>query len=204
MSNSIGDLKNSGLKGNNWPWQYKMLKGLQGIIDVISSTANGSEYEAQLVNIDCPDPLVPPAPHAGTKLYLEVRTWDTVTGGFTNISYYLPGSDTAYPAVDFAGCTVTYLNASTTPLSITPNFITSSADPATAITDAVYSISFFNNGSVPALVSFDAGVSFEIIPAGVTINMDAGDNNNIYAANIFEYDTVTADPNGSLVITYNS
>tara|TARA_R100000655_G_scaffold765_2_gene3195 strand:- start:82 stop:807 length:726 start_codon:yes stop_codon:yes gene_type:complete len=108
---SIGNLKTDGGKGTNWPWQYKMLKGLQGIIDVINSTANGSEYEAQLVNIDCPDPIVPPAPHAGVKLYLEVRTWDTVTGGFTNVSYYLPGSNTAYPAVDFAGCTVTYLEA---------------------------------------------------------------------------------------------
>jgi len=108
---SIGNLKTDGGKGTNWPWQYRMLKGLQGIIDVINSTANGSEYEAQLVNIDCPDPIVPPAPHAGVKLYLEVRTWDTVSGGFTNVSYYLPGSNTAYPAADFAGCTVTYLEA---------------------------------------------------------------------------------------------
>jgi hypothetical protein len=108
---SIGNLKTDGGKGTNWPWQYKMLKGLQGIIDVINSTANGSEYEAQLVNIDCPDPIVAPAPHAGVKLYLEVRTWDTVSGGFTNISYYLPGSDTAYPAADFTGCTVTYLQS---------------------------------------------------------------------------------------------
>jgi hypothetical protein len=108
---SIGNLKTEGGKGTNFPWQYRMLKGLQGIIDVINSTANGSEYEAQLVNITCPDPIAPPAPHAGTKLYLEVRTWDTVTGGFTNINYYLPGSNTAYPAVDFAACTVIYLQS---------------------------------------------------------------------------------------------
>ena len=108
---SIGNLKTEGGKGTNWPWQYKMLKGLQGIIDVINSTANGSEYEAQLVNITCPDPLAPPAPHAGTKLYLEVRTWDTVSGGFTNINYYLPGSNTSYPAADFGACTVVYLES---------------------------------------------------------------------------------------------
>lgn len=30
---SAGDLKTDGLKGNNFPWQLKMLKGLQGIID---------------------------------------------------------------------------------------------------------------------------------------------------------------------------
>ena len=109
---SIGNLKTDGGKGTNWPWQYRMLKGLQGIIDVINSTANGSEYEAQLVNIDCPAPT-PPAttPVAGTVLYLEVRTWDTVSGGFTNISYYLPGSDTEYPASEFAACTITYLEA---------------------------------------------------------------------------------------------
>ena len=33
MSNSIGNLKNSGLQGNNFPWQLKMLQGLQTIID---------------------------------------------------------------------------------------------------------------------------------------------------------------------------
>ena len=33
MSNSIGDLKNSGLQGNNWPWQYKVLDGIQKIYD---------------------------------------------------------------------------------------------------------------------------------------------------------------------------
>jgi hypothetical protein len=35
MSNSIGDLKNSGLQGNNFPWQLKMLEGLQKIYDEV-------------------------------------------------------------------------------------------------------------------------------------------------------------------------
>ena len=103
---SIGNLKTDGGKGTNWPWQYKMLKGLQGIIDVINSTANESEYEAKLVNITCTG-----VPFNGTELYLEVRVWDTVTGGFTDISYYLPGDDTEYPALDFATCTIAYLEA---------------------------------------------------------------------------------------------
>ena len=33
MSNSIGDLRNSGNQGNNFPWQLKMLQGLQALID---------------------------------------------------------------------------------------------------------------------------------------------------------------------------
>jgi hypothetical protein len=32
---SIGNLKTDGNKGNNFPWQLKMLQGLQGIIDAI-------------------------------------------------------------------------------------------------------------------------------------------------------------------------
>lgn len=198
MSNSIGDLKNSGLKGNNWPWQYKVLLGLDKI--AASIVTGGKEYEAELVSITCPGPTPP----AGEVLRLEVRIFDTTTGSFTDVQYYEPGSTTADPA-DYSGCTITYLSPTgTTPLSITPNIITSTGDAATPIAIAVYSISFFNSGSVPVLVSFDSGVSFETIAAGVTINMDAGSGNNFYPANTFEYDTVTADPNGSLVITYNS
>ena len=37
---SIGDLKDYGNKGNNFPWQLKMLKGLQGIINAIISSTN--------------------------------------------------------------------------------------------------------------------------------------------------------------------
>ena len=32
---SVGNLKTDGQKGNNFPWQLQMLKGLQGIIDVL-------------------------------------------------------------------------------------------------------------------------------------------------------------------------
>lgn len=33
MSDSIGNLKNSGLQGNNWPWQHKVLLGLDCICE---------------------------------------------------------------------------------------------------------------------------------------------------------------------------
>ena len=32
---SVGNLKTDGQKGNNFPWQLKMLQGLQGIIDAL-------------------------------------------------------------------------------------------------------------------------------------------------------------------------
>jgi hypothetical protein len=37
---SIGNLKTEGNKGNNFPWQYKVLVGLQGIIDSNNSCCN--------------------------------------------------------------------------------------------------------------------------------------------------------------------
>jgi hypothetical protein len=37
MSNSIGNLKNSGLQGNNFPWQLKVLQGLQAIASSTSA-----------------------------------------------------------------------------------------------------------------------------------------------------------------------
>lgn len=33
---SVGNLKTDGQKGNNFPWQLQMLKGLQGIIDILN------------------------------------------------------------------------------------------------------------------------------------------------------------------------
>lgn len=36
---SVGNLNTEGDKKNNWTWQYKMLKGLQAIVDVLSGTA---------------------------------------------------------------------------------------------------------------------------------------------------------------------
>lgn len=34
---SVGNLKTDGQKGNNFPWQLKMLQGLQGIIDALTA-----------------------------------------------------------------------------------------------------------------------------------------------------------------------
>ena len=63
MSNSIGDLKNSGLQGNNFPWQLKMLEGLQKIYDEVKKPLTCAEDSINLcvpggglpVSIDCND-----------------------------------------------------------------------------------------------------------------------------------------------------
>lgn len=101
---SIGNLKTEGGKGTNWPWQYKMLLGLDKIASAI--VTGGKDYESDLVSITCAGPVPP----AGTVLRLEVRVFDSTTGAFTSVSYYEPGSITPDPA-DYSGCTITYLEA---------------------------------------------------------------------------------------------
>ena len=102
---SIGNLKTDGGKGTNWPWQYKMLLGLDKI--AASIVTGGKDYESEMVSILCPGPVPP----IGPVLRLEVRIWDVTTGAFTSISYYEPGSIVADPA-DYTLCTKTYLDAS--------------------------------------------------------------------------------------------
>jgi hypothetical protein len=58
---SVGNLKTDGQKGNNFPWQLRMLKGLQGIINAILA-------------IPAPTPL--PTPQIRTP-----HTYTTTTSG---------------------------------------------------------------------------------------------------------------------------
>jgi len=113
MSNSIGNLKNSGLQGNNFPWQLKMLMGQQCACDalnqlvdntdtvepllaqILTAIQNGTDYEAMLV-VD----------NAGLT-WLEVRIWNGTT--FDPPIYFLAGSNT--PGTPTAP--ITYINPNT-------------------------------------------------------------------------------------------
>ena len=115
MSNSIGNLKNSGLKGNNWPWQYKMLQGQQCacdylkeidlntdqieplLVQILAAIQNGTDFEAFLV-VDAND-----------VTWLEVRIWNPATGTFDPPVYFAVGSNT--PGTPVAP--ITYINPNT-------------------------------------------------------------------------------------------
>jgi cobalamin synthase len=106
---SIGNINNDGNKGRNFPWQLKMLLGQQCACDQLTAIAqdaaqingntdqveylltailttlqSGTEYEAKFVLDTCD----------ANKLYLEVRVWNTDTGTWGPITYYIPGSST--------------------------------------------------------------------------------------------------------------
>lgn len=52
---SIGNLKTEGNKGNNFPWQYKMLLGLQGIIDELQTGSDVTIVAPLGVQASCAD-----------------------------------------------------------------------------------------------------------------------------------------------------
>jgi hypothetical protein len=101
---SIGNLKDNGNKGNNYPWQLKMLLGMQCTCDelaainantdqvefllsaILTSLQEGNDYEAKFVVDTCDN----------NRVYLEVRIWDPTPapGSWGPITYYVPGSST--------------------------------------------------------------------------------------------------------------
>lgn len=106
---SIGNLKTDGGKGTNWPWQYKMLLGLDKIAQTLK---DGTEFESELVTIDCSGNPSPP-PSGSDIIRLEVRVWDTDAGEFTSVQLYEVGSATP-DLTDYSGCTKTYLSGDAT------------------------------------------------------------------------------------------
>lgn len=122
---SVGNLKDSGNQGNNFPWQLKMLLGQQCTCDelqainantdnleflltsILTTLQEGTDYEAKFVTETCPGPPVT------TRILLEVRVWDPTPapGSWGPITYYLPGSTT--PTTIGVGCTVTYSDPNT-------------------------------------------------------------------------------------------
>ena len=113
---SVGDLKTDGLKGNNFPWQLKMLLGQQCACDqlteinattddvefllsaILTTLQANTEYEAKFVVDTCNSDTV----------YLEVRVWNPDTSTWGPITYYLPGSDTPVipPGAATPGCLI--------------------------------------------------------------------------------------------------
>jgi hypothetical protein len=147
---SIGNLKTDGNKSNNFPYQLRVLEGLQCICDQLKElNVDTTAIEAALLDIEA------------TLQQIETNT----TGTLKTPQYVV--------ASNFAG----------------------------TINVAVTSISFANNSSVDADITVD-GVNYNVLPAGVTVNFDAGAIGNYYAANTFAYDTLSY-PGSSIIIIYN-
>tara|TARA_R100001460_G_scaffold66722_1_gene107005 strand:- start:131 stop:805 length:675 start_codon:yes stop_codon:yes gene_type:complete len=221
---SIGNLKTDGGKGTNWPWQYRVLLGLDKIAQ---SLKDGTEFESELVTIDCSGNPSPP-PSGSDIIRLEVRVWDTDAGEFTSVQLYEVGSATP-DLTDYSGCTKTYLSGDATEATLQAVLaelkddladeavipvLLRKADNAVAgtpdtITDAVKAISFANYSSVEATIYVSdndptAPVYTPVtLKPGEVINLDAGGNANAFPASMFQYEPdPVSNSNGDLLITY--
>ena len=216
---SIGNLKTDGGKGTNWPWQYKMLLGLDKIAQ---SLKDGTEFESELVTIDCSANPSPP-PSGSDIVRLEVRVWDTDLSEFTSVQLYEVGSATP-DTTDYSECVKTYLSGDATELTlqavlstlnsttVIPGMLrkstTAVAGVLDVITDSVKSITFANYGSIDAIIGIsdlDPVPTFTetTLQPGEVTTFEAGGNANKFPASIFGYDPdPTAVTGGDLLITY--
>jgi hypothetical protein len=211
---SIGNLKTEGNKGNNFPWQLKMLIGQQCACDALTEIADntdtveplltqiltaiqqGTDYEAALV-VDAND-----------VTWLEIRIWNGVT--FDPPVYYLAGSNTS--GIPLAP--ITYINpntylaqivSNTTGLATettlgsvdtkltaairTTNFLRPTGASSGTIAAGTFSMSFASVGTGNATVG---GITLK---PGETINFDAGALNNTLGAVVY-----STTPTGELII----
>ncbi len=93
---SVGNLKDQGNKGNNFPWQLNVLKTLGLIagstaggateataLAILAAIQSGQEYEQNLVidqgGVGCP---------TNCPTYLQIRIWNSVTHTFDPPIYY--------------------------------------------------------------------------------------------------------------------
>jgi hypothetical protein len=219
---SIGNLKDSGNQGNNFPWQLKMLLGQQCacdalqevvantddveplLIQILAAIQAGTDYEAALV-VDSAD-----------VTWLEIRVWNGTT--FDPPVYYLAGSNTSgTPAFP-----ITYINpntylaqivSNTTGLATETTWLSVDSNAAQLVTNTtsvtrtpgiatltgaglttagVYSFSIANIGSASGLVGGES------IPAGMTVSFDGGSLNNTLGS-------ISYDATGTtFIITYIS
>jgi hypothetical protein len=232
MSNSIGDLRNSGLQGNNFPWQLKMLQGLQAIYDEVKlpltcvedsisvcadgtplTTSNDGGIDSLNVHITNTIPL---EVNLTCDDSVSICSDNTPVGSGNPLPVSVTETKDSIQIYASDGGNNVPVLVGQQPCSDSLSVTLCTQQAQVQITpniqvlsgvigflpDAVYSISFANVGTVPITLSFDGGTTPVTIPVGVTINMDAGGLGNQYPPSTFAWDTDFVG--ASLIITYNT
>lgn len=209
---SVGDLKDQGNQGKNFPYQLRSLQLLSQILNssnccptaateatllqILNTLQVGTAFQQQLVTdqggAGCP---------GSCPTYLEVRIWNGVS--FDPPIYYDAAGVVVVPVgpIQFVNPQYVLENILLQDISInaalngsrTPNIIRPVI--AGVIAPAVYSISFYNAGTT------DGDVNGIAIKPGETINFDAGGSGNKFPALAFTY---TASATAELLIIYTS
>jgi hypothetical protein len=197
---SIGNLKDYGNKGNNFPWQLKMLQGLQAIADATSAPLTCVEDSVTIcnTNIDA---------FTFTNIAGEDALNVNIAGGVT-LEVNLDAADDQvgiYGYVNGAAGSPVPLNVNATGEVVvtggtgvqrTPTFLRPTGSNGT-VASGTFSMSFASVGTGNAIVGTGAGTI--ILKPGETLNFDAGAINNTLAA--VTYDTTTNAGAELIIIT---
>lgn len=212
---SIGNLKDQGNKGNNFPYQLRNLQLLGGIQDccetsggtllsILAALQNGQNFIQTLVEdqggTGCP---------TNCPVYLEVKIWNGT--GFDPAVYYdaegnvvTPIGPVVYLNPDFhlaqMVTLLTSINTDTgniaadTTATRTAKVISTSTTGT--IPDNPMTVSIFNANTVAGAVTID-GTTISV-PGGVTLSYDAGGLNNKFKTGNFVYNATGT----TFIITY--
>jgi hypothetical protein len=192
---SIANLKDTGNQGNNMPWQWQMLKGLQAIYDEVSQPLTCVDDSVSI----CTNGTPLTSTTIGADTGLDVN----IIGGVTlevnldaandqvGIYGYVNGASgspvplntnaSGQVAIQDGGNSITVDGG--TGVQRTPTFLRPTGTSGT-VTAGAYSVSFASVGTANATVG---GITLK---TGETLNFDAGAINNTLAA--ITYDTTTA------------
>lgn len=198
---SIGNLKDYGNKGNNFPWQLKMLEGLQAIFNEVSQPLTCVEDSVTICN-DNIDALT----FTGNALNVNIASGVTLEVNLdaandqVGIYGYVNGaSGSPVPLnVNASGVVAIQDNGGSitvdggTGVQRTPTFLRPTGSNGT-VALGTYSMSFASVGTGNAIVG---GI---VLKPGETLNFDAGAINNTLAA--VTYDTTTNAGAELIIIT---
>lgn len=206
---SVGNLKDNGNKGNNFPFQLGALQMLKIINDsitgggggggglfteatglqVLAALQNGQEFEQILVvdqgGAGCP---------ANCPVYTQVRIWDTVTHTFGPPVYYNAAGAVVVPVgplqfvnpqfvLDNILTQVTAINTALASVSRTPTMLRAAG--VGTVTAGKRSVSFYNAGGNNATV-----LGATLLP-GEQVSFPAGAQGDVLTA--LAYDATGTD-----------
>jgi hypothetical protein len=194
---SIGNLKDSGNQGNNMPFQWKVLQGLQEIANQVGQPLTCVDDSVSI----CADGKILTGTNIGSATGLDVN----IIGGVTlevnldaandqvGVYGYINGASgspvplnvnaTGQVAIQDGGNSITVDGG--TGVSRTPTILRTSASSTVAA--GTYSMSFASVGTV------NATVGGQTLKPGETINFDAGAINNTLGSVAYNSSAVGAE-----------
>lgn len=192
---SIGNLKDSGNQGNNFPFQLKVLQGLQCVCDELKAINIDTDDLEQLLadliaelqsGIDVT--IVNPLGQEPMAASIPV----VVASDQSSLTTDTPQLPATLGQTNMAGSVSVALASDQTGVTRTPNFLRPTGTNGT-VSAGTYSMSFASVGTANAIVG---GITLK---PGETLNFDAGAINNTLGS--VAYDTTTNAGAELIIIT---